>query len=371
MGSQIDADKYYTPPSVAIQAFERARLTDSPYVCADTACGSGSLLTAAESVLKAKHCLGIDSDSQAIRQLRRARPDWHLYVGDLLQRHRAPVIDFQDSNRGVDLLVLNPPFSLGSKKYVSVKYLGRTVKCSVAMAHILRSLEIFKPKQGAIAVVPESLLHSDTDRHARDFLDQRFSLTEMLQLSIYTFKGARVNSSFVQFGVSRDRRNFVKQSSSDYFDAIPAKVVRGGLQMHVFERLQHGVPVIHSTSLRDITVDGFSSVEERTSMIAKGRISGWMLLLPRVGTPKLENVHPLYSREEVQLSDCVIGIKFPSRVAAFAANKRISENWGSLFDLYRGTGARYITVDRLIEWLFGVGIHDESAMREFWSLPLG
>ena len=56
MDSKTDTDKYYTPPSVAIQAFERARLTDSPYICADTACGSGSLLTAAESVLKTKYC---------------------------------------------------------------------------------------------------------------------------------------------------------------------------------------------------------------------------------------------------------------------------------------------------------------------------
>ena len=371
MDSKTDTDKYYTPPSVAIQAFERARLTDSPYICADTACGSGSLLTAAESVLKTKYCLGIDSDSHAIRQLRRARPDWRLYVGDLLQRHRAPVIDFPKSNRGVDLLVLNPPFSLGSKKYVSVKYLGQVVKCSVAMAHILHSLELFKPNQGAIAVVPESLLYSDTDQHARDLLDQRFSLTELLQLSIYTFKGARVNSSFVQFGISRNRRHWESESASAYLDAIPANVVRGGLQMHAFERMACGARVIHSTSLRDIAAKGFPSVGERTSVITKGRISGWMLLLPRVGTPRVENIRAVYSKEEVQLSDCVIGIKFPSKIAAINSQKRLIENWESLLGLYRGTGARYITIDRLIGWLFGIGIHDENAMKESWYPTLG
>ena len=55
MDGETDSDKYYTPPSVAMEAFERARLANSPYICADTACGSGSLLTAAESVLKTKY----------------------------------------------------------------------------------------------------------------------------------------------------------------------------------------------------------------------------------------------------------------------------------------------------------------------------
>ena len=138
--------------------------------------------------------------------------------------------------------------------------------------------------------------------------------------------------------------------------------------MHSFKQVTHGTRVIHSTSLGHIATDGFSSVTERTIAIAKGRIAGWMLLLPRVGTPKEGICRALYSEEEVQLSDCVIGIKFCSKIAAVNAQERIRANWQSLLSLYRGTGARYITIDRLEHWLSGIGINDRNAMREMGGM---
>lgn len=370
MAAGIDCDKYYTPAAVASRALERVQLASAPVICADTACGSGSLLAAAEDVLTARHCLGIDSDPLVIRQLRRERPEWRLYVGDLLKRHRPPRTIFPGANYGVDLLVLNPPFSLGSRKYVTAKYLGLSVKCSIAMAHILRSLELFRPNQGAIAVVPESLLYSDTDQHARDLLYQDFSLTELMPLSIYTFKGARVNSSFVQLispgGRSQSPSQFIPISG----DPIPTTLVRGGLQMHAFKQVSSGVRVIHSTSLKSISVDGINSVSEKTCTVAKGRISGWMLLLPRVGLPKEDLFRALYSKDEVQLSDCVIGMNFPSKVAASSAQKRIQAHWQSLLCLYRGTGARYITIDRLVDWLYGIGIRDRNTIGHLSEITL-
>lgn len=370
MTAGIDSDKYYTPPDVASRALERAQLASAPSICADTACGSGSLLAAAEDVLEARYCLGIDNDPLVIRQLRREKPDWRLYVGDLLKRHRPPPTDFPGTSYGVDLLVLNPPFSLGPRKYVTVKYSGHSLKCSVAMAHILRSLELFRPSQGAIAVVPESLLYSNTDQHARELLDQDFSLAELLQLSIYTFKGARVNSSFVQFRTPNSRPRSSIEVIPHPKDSILTTVVRGGLQMHAFKRVSSGVRVIHSTSLKSIVIDGVNAATERTSTVAKGRISGWMLLLPRVGSPKEETFRVLYSKDEVQLSDCVIGMKFTSKGAASSALHRIRAHWQSLLCLYRGTGARYITLDRLVDWLYGIGIYDRNAMDEISELTL-
>jgi hypothetical protein len=364
MTAGIDSDKYYTPPAIATRALERAQISSTPAICADTACGSGSLLAAAEDVLEARHCLGIDSDPLVIRQLRRQRPEWRLYVGDLLKRHRPPPTDFPGANYGVDLLVLNPPFSLGPRKSVTVKYLGNSVKCSVAMAHILRSFELFRPTQGCIAVAPESLLYSDTDQHARELLDQHFSLVELLQLSIYTFKGARVNSSFVQFSPPGGRPHSSIEIIPTSNDSIPTTVVRGGLQMHAFKRSSSGARVIHSTSLRSIAVEGIIAAHGRTCAVAKGRISGWMLLLPRVGLPKEEAFCAFYSKDDVQLSDCVIGMNFPSKASASSAQKRIRAHWQSLLCLYRGTGARYITIDRLVDWLYGIGIRDRNAMKE-------
>lgn len=359
MTTVIDSDKYYTPPSIASKAFEYAQLASRPIVCADTACGSGSLLTAAENVLQAKYCLGIDNDHTMIRKLRRERPNWRLYVGDFLKRNLTPSIAFPESSYEVDLLVLNPPFSMGAKKYISIKYLGQTIKCSVAMAHILRSFELFKPSHGAIAVVPESLLYSNVDENARELLQEQFSLSELLQLNIHTFKGASVNSSFVQFKTDV-HKNYEVQDSPIARNPIFTNIVRGGLQMHAFERIQSGVKVIHSTSLKFIAANGIAGINEKTFVKAKGRIFGWMLLLPRVGVPKEELFRAFHSKSEVQLSDCVIGLKFSAKDAAIIAEKRIRLNWNSLVNLYRGTGARYITIDRLRNWLHTIGIYNQD-----------
>lgn len=358
MSTLIDADKYYTPYDVACKALERAQLFKTPYVCGDTACGAGGLLVAAEKVLKAKYFFGFDKDIKVIRDLRESKPEWKLYSGDFLKRRRAPKLKFNNACSEVDLLLLNPPFSFGSKKFITVNYKGHSVNCSVAMGHILHSLEIFKPKQGAIAVVPESLLYSEIDQRARDLLGINFSNNELLNLSIYTFKGARVNSSFIQLCPDLQAIKPSEKIGKQIFDIIDAKVVRGGLQMHSFERIQKGVRVVHSTSLKAIACDGITVVKERTNICVKGRISGWILLLPRVGVPNREALCVVYIKEEIQLSDCVIGIKFFSKNEAFIAKNRIIVNWNALIDLYRGTGARYITIDKLVRWFGNIGINN-------------
>ncbi|MDQ2184817.1 hypothetical protein RBI13_06390 [Alcaligenaceae bacterium A4P071] len=351
----LDADKYYTPIEIACNAFERADLPTYPAVCADTACGTGRLLSAAEAVFEAKHCVGIDRDPRAIRELRRQKPDWRLYVSDLLKRHRAPAANFSDGVRPVDLLVLNPPFSLGARKYVEVAYQGQEVKCSVAMAHVLRSLELFSPCLGALAVAPESMLFSQTDEHARELLSTKYQLRELASLSIYTFKGARVHSSFVQIknacsGTAAVPRKTAKQGR------IEVSLVRGGLQMHAFERVESGALVIHSTALSALAVGDLSKIKDKTCLNVCGQVSGWMLLLPRVGAPKSENFQPCSFPNIVQLSDCVIGLQFNTKGAMLDAHERIKQKWDQLVLQYRGTGARYITMERLAIWLESLGI---------------
>ena len=66
-----DLDRYYTPAEVARSALERATLAGSPSVCADTTCGTGRLLNAANEVFGAVQCVGIDRDSNAIAALRK------------------------------------------------------------------------------------------------------------------------------------------------------------------------------------------------------------------------------------------------------------------------------------------------------------
>ena len=85
--------------------------------------------------------------------------------------------------------------------------------------------------------------------------------------------------------------------------------------------------------------------------IARGIVAGSVILIPRVGVPLFESLQPVYLRSTVQLSDCVIALRFHSMKVAISFSTAMTRRWGELVRLYRGTGARYITVARLQGWL--------------------
>lgn len=91
-------------------------------------------------------------------------------------------------------------------------------------------------------------------------------------------------------------------------------------------------------------------------MKRKGRVYGHVVLLPRVGVPIINNITEFYFKNEVQLSDCVIALKFDDKVTAQQCSKLIKSKFASLVYQYRGTGARYITIARLEAWLRSIGV---------------
>jgi hypothetical protein len=80
--------------------------------------------------------------------------------------------------------------------------------------------------------------------------------------------------------------------------------------------------------------------------IARGKIEGMALLLPRVGIP-LSAPLVISLRNTVQLSDCVIALCFEEELVANDWQRVVAAAWPRLTQLYRGTGARYVTVRRL------------------------
>ncbi|WP_157665639.1 class I SAM-dependent methyltransferase [Pseudomonas fragi] len=342
----IDMDRYYTPENVAIHALERGSFPSIPKVCADSTCGSGRLLDAANTVFGSVHSIGIDSDEDAITQLRLRRPGWQLSVGDLLQHNPTDVFPKRQS---VDLLVLNPPFSHGKRKFVDIQYAGKDMTGSIAMAHVMRSFELFQPTLGAIIIAPESLLYSETDHIARQTLEEDYLFEKIADLERCTFRGARVRASVVQ--ISPGARDLTHQEVKSNNVVLPTTLVRGSLSVHLNVIDPAGVPFIHSTDLKHIVVTGKLDELSKTSNVVKGRTKGWVILIPRVGLPDILYVKALKLMESVQLSDCVIALEFPTKSIALRAERRIHSRWQEFRSLYRGTGARYITISRLSLWL--------------------
>lgn len=245
-----------------------------------------------------------------------------------------------------DLLVLNPPFSMGAKKSVGVDYRGMRLTCSVAMAHILRSLERFFPRSGAVAIVPESLLHSEVDQDARTRLTKGYSLTSLAELRNTTFHGARANAAVVRLqpGTSAP----VHRKARARFPACT--IVRGGLAVFRAKTNSSGLPFLHSTDIACVVTSRSTASCPRVTPIERGIVAGCLVLVPRMGIPKLEHTRPIYLRSRVQLSDCVVAFRFRNMATAEQFCGVLRVRWDEFLGLYRGTGARYTTLARLRAW---------------------
>jgi predicted RNA methylase len=351
-----DLDRYYTPEHVARQALEHVDLLRAPISCADSTCGAGNLLHAANDVFGRLQCIGIDRDRNAIATLRRRQPDWTLATGDLLSRQAYARTFSSLIPRKVDLLIMNPPFSQHGKKSVEITYEDATLKGSVAMAYIMRSFELFRPKQGAVLIVPESLLYSQIDAAARDVLSKKFSLRKIADLENSTFHGARAHACVVQ--VDRNKKEVSTGESNIVETSLQVQLTRGGLPVHMMKPERRGIPYVHSTEIRKIVEEHKASTLLRTANLDRGRVKGWLLLIPRVGVPDPSLVRAVKIDNPIRLSDCVIALQCSTRSTAIQVENRIKSSWTDFRELYKGTGARYITLARLRTWLATRAIYE-------------
>ena len=104
-------DQFNTPPAVTKKMIASVR-GHRPSVIADFAAGSGELLHAAAAQWNGATMIGMDIDERIVRALRRKEPDWIISRGDFLNPNpnlRAEAL--RRASGGVDLILLNPPFS--------------------------------------------------------------------------------------------------------------------------------------------------------------------------------------------------------------------------------------------------------------------
>lgn len=349
----FDLDKYYTPAVVADEIIALAPLEAAPSICIDPTCGSGRLLEAAVSAFEDVRCVGLDRDRGAIARLRRRRPDWSLHVADLLTATRRDARESVGGVRGSKLLLLNPPFTHGKRKAVAVSYGSSQVEASAAMAYVLRSLEIFRPSLGAIAIVPESLIYSEIDAHARELISAEFQITHLLDLAANTFSGARARTAAIRIGGRI--ASSVGSSGNAPMGRVHLAVGRGSVPVHRARFSKSGIKYLHSVDIRTYLADRSTrwKVSSDANYREVGR--GWRIFFPRVGVPSAIASQPVYVDEPMVLSDCVVQFSFASRDDAFWIRDRIRDEWRSFEGLYRGTGARYVTISRLSSWLSSIG----------------
>lgn len=347
-------DQYFTPKAVASDLLRDTGFRG--YNCVvDPTCGSGNLLSAVAELSRNVRCIGIDSDKGVIDELKKTRPNWVLSSADLMDSDSVSKTTAFDVAVGCELLLLNPPYSQNNKKFTTFEYYGMPLKCSVAMSFLLQALMTFSPKLGALIIVPESMMYSELDEHARFLVSREYKIECLSELCESTFKGARVRT--VAIKLTRVDANAVKDIFSAKSNAkrFNATVIRGGAQMHKIEKKSSkGAKVIHTVDLvrRYKNIDSFSGYFESK---LSGRIKGKAILIPRVGMPNIEKLSITDLKTEVQLSDCVLAMTSHSSEDLEQLYLLIKRNHIEFKSLYRGTGARYLTKGRLEQWLIENG----------------
>lgn len=347
-----ELDAYYTPPALAAKVASLVTAADDDVVCLDSSCGDGSLLEAVSGRFPRVTCVGVDIDTTAIAGVQERHPEWHLFGGDaLLVDTRARVKSRLP--KPVDAVVGNPPFSMREGRGVVDPVLG--ARSSVAMAHVARDLLTDRPSLGAVYILPESCLTSVLDADIRARLSMLYRLEVVARIDACTFGGTRARTALVR---ATPLSTAGRVTSAQRGPAVTtlldrARVCRGGLPVHLAQRCRAGLRYCHSSDLRELASSGGTSIRmlPRVAPISRGVVRpGLYLLVPRVGRPSLDQVVPVRVPEALQLSDCVIAIQIPSRTPRLSRAAQVS-----LVQMYRGTGAPYVTVAQIVRWAWRRG----------------
>lgn len=343
-------DAYYTPPAIA-RAVARA-IPRNPRVVLDPSCGDGSLLSAVVARFPRASVFGLDKSESTVRRLTTREPEWVLSVGDATDPLSLARTRVARHLTDCDLVVINPPFTMGAEKGVEFRLGSRPLRGSPAMQHLAVSCRQFRPAV-AVAVLPESALFSHLDQQIRTLLERDYECEPMARNDSCAFEGARARTRVVRFRRRKSTRDLRGGEATQVASRRePVTLIRGGLQM--FRARVGRTPLLHTTDLQRLTDAHRELAYSRFVKRAQsGCVCGHFALVPRVGSPPL-NYRPrvLFSARDVQLSDCLIAVGFPSKAIGERFVGQLGTLWGALLrDVFVGTGAPYVTMDRFRRWI--------------------
>lgn len=349
-------DVHYTPDELSkiiVDCVVRAPAVTS---VADFAAGEGSLLRAASDRWPLARIFANDISTKAANRMRKLYPTWSVTRSDFLSARLGSL-----SDRLYDVILLNPPFSRRGRPPVSWKPWGSACSSGVGLAFVSRALELLTAGGTLVAVLPDGAFVNEADRLGWAQIDRRFDVERILKNCSSTFDHARAHTSVVRITkTKRPKASADGQTSSvsKPVQELPLnlKLIRGQRQMHKakFVPPSRGLPLVHTTDLHSGTVDVLGLRHIADGQIVKGPA----LLLPRVGQPSASKVCILAAGGQVVLSDCVIAITCDSIKHSKLLRNLLLGRWDSLENAYRGTGARFITLQRLHDVLTDLPAED-------------
>jgi hypothetical protein len=351
-------DPFYTPADIAIRMVGAVR-ERNPSCVADFAAGRGELLRAAGQQWHGATMIATDYCRSSVSRLRRDFSHWSIGRCDFLSKSSrqrcTPLSRLQGT---VSVALLNPPFSCRGATRLCVSANKVELTCSRALAFVITSLQYVSLGGEIVVLLPAGSLFTEKDRKAWDFLNA-VTVCELVAMNGHkVFNGCRARTAIVHFTKTKECQEpeescKVKSDPPGVEKRNSVFVLRGRVQMHTVAAISQrlSAPLVHSTDLGIGRLDLSGSRAHRSHP----GISGPAVFVPRVGEPNKEKIFLYALRKRVILSDCVIALKCKSPKQTRVLHSTLLRRWTQLEEKYGGTGAKYITIGSLSQFLKGLG----------------
>ncbi|WP_186066916.1 hypothetical protein [Burkholderia gladioli] len=336
-------DVFYTPNSLACSMVKSLPKDFCPSSIVDFAAGEGSLLEAAAALWPDAVVYANDVCPRSARRLRMQEPRWIVSCSNFLSERSRGRSKFAQLAGSFDLVLLNPPFSQRGVKPMNWPGMP-AITTGLAALFVHVALGYLAPSGYLLAILPDGCLSSVRDRAGWVALADAYDVEVIGSNPTNSFKGVSARTSIVRIR-KRSASIFAELAEATVGTPpmLPATqpVVRGHHQMHSLKKSRRGIPLVHTSELREGSV-----MEAKKRIVTEKTICGPALLFPRVGRVTPQKVCLLEDSREVALSDCVLAVQCATRIEAEQLRDEILASWPTFAAGYRGTGAPYITVKR-------------------------
>lgn len=340
-------DAFYTPDGLAGKLLSFA--VDTPHTAIDFCVGDGGLLKAAEQRFPDIECSGIDISDEVVDNLAARQPLWHLGKCDFRDAEALAKIPFLRGKK-FDLIVLNPPFTCRGSTINKVLIGDDEYHMSTAMSFLVGALPYLSENGGIYAILPVGCVYSQKDRKCWKYLQENYHASVLSEVQKAYFNH-KCTPNIVLVYLGRKPYPQVKEQTAKLEAQTKVKlqgISRGRFSVCEMKKVKVGkkrLPYIHTTNMRNGELVDVAFTKEGI----KEPVKGYGVLIPRVCNPNLEKV-VVYDGREAILSDCVILLHTRTKKEAVQLKKYLMKNWGDFKKNYVGTGARYVTIERLKDY---------------------
>jgi tRNA1(Val) A37 N6-methylase TrmN6 len=346
-------DTFYTPPELAERLLSYVDYKKVTRV-ADFCVGKGELLKAAETKFGSLECYGTDIDDIIVSEIKKSNSNWNIAICDFTNkqsRENTSILKEAD----FDLVLLNPPFTCKGSKINKVEFCDNIFHVSTAMTFLVESLRYLSKEGRLYAIMPASVVYSAKDKKLITAISEKYEIELLEEREKQLFKNCTPNIVLLKL----ERKILdTKCTSVITLNATPIlfdaknhniNIFRGNLSVHEATKYENsqGLKYVHSTSLRNSSIISPTMTIDRPQSV----VNGPAILLHRVGKPDITKVCIISKTDSYILSDCVIALLSDNKETIQSLFDTIISKENVFYSLYKGTGAKYITIERLKEAL--------------------